>query len=72
MKSANRRKIVDIIYCIFVTVAFIAVSLRTALRLPLPQCLITDLPLSEFSFVILQIQVTIAVLPLARLEYPAS
>ena len=65
MKNANKKKHFDIAYCIFVAMAFAAVTIWEIFNLPLPQWLITKLSLSDSSFVILQIQVTIAVLPLA-------
>lgn len=65
MKPVNIKKKYDIAYCIFVGVAFIVVIIWQIFHLPLPSWLLTDLPLTDSSFVILQIQVTIAVLPLA-------
>ena len=65
MKSVNTKKKYDIAYCVFVGLAFITVIIWQIFRLPLSSWLLTDLPLTDSSFVILQIQVTIAVLPLA-------
>ena len=65
MKSVNTKKKYDIAYCVFVGLAFITVIIWPIFRRPLPPWLLTDLPLTDSSFVILQIQVTIAVLPLA-------
>lgn len=65
MKSVNTKKKYDIAYCVFVGLAFITVIIWQIFHLPLPSWLLTDLPLTDSSFVILQIQVTIAVLPLA-------
>jgi len=65
MKPVNIKKKYDIAYCFFVGVAFIVVIIWQIFHLPLPSWLLTDLPLTDSSFVILQIQVTIAVLPLA-------
>ena len=65
MKSVNTKKKYDIAYCVFVGLAFITVIIWQIFHLPLPSWLLTNLPLTDSSFVILQIQVTIAVLPLA-------
>lgn len=65
MKSVSVRKKCDLAYCVFVGLAFITVIIWQIFHLPLPPWLLTDLPLTDSSFVILQIQVTIAVLPLA-------
>ena len=65
MKPVNIKKRNDIVYCAFVGLAFIVVTIWQIFHLSLPSWLITDVPLADSSFVILQIQVTIAVLPLA-------
>ncbi len=65
MKDANKKKIFDILYCVVMIIAAVAVSALEFFDWPLPQWLITKLPLTDSLFVMLQIQVTIAVLPLA-------
>ena len=59
MKSVSVRKKCDLAYCVFVGLAFITVIIWQIFHLPLPPWLLTDLPLTDSSFVILQIQVTI-------------
>ena len=65
MKTIKEKRTFETFYCVSVIIAFICVSIWTVFHLPLPRWLVTDLSLSDSSFVILQIQVTIAVLPLA-------
>jgi len=65
MESARKKRKFDIAYCRFAAVALITVTVWEIFDFPLPPWLITDLSLSESSFVMLQIQATIAVLPLA-------
>lgn len=65
MEIARKKRRFDIVYCLFVALALTAVTVWEIFDLPLPQWLITNLSLPEISFVMLQIQVTIAVLPLA-------
>ena len=53
MKSVNTKKKYDIAYCVFVGLAFITVIIWPIFRRPLPPWLLTDLPLTDSSFVIL-------------------
>lgn len=65
MESIKKKKAFNVVYCVFVALIFIAVTLVQIINVELPKWLITNLYLAESSFVILQIQVTIAILPLA-------
>lgn len=65
MKSAKKKKIFDIIYCIVAAISLITVTAQEIFDWTLPQWLISKLQLTDISLVMLQIQVTIAILPLS-------
>ena len=64
MKSIDQKRMFDKKYCTAVIAAFIVVTIWEVFDLPLPLWIITKLSLTDSLLAVLQIQVTIALLPL--------
>lgn len=65
MENIKKKKRFDITYCSFVALIFLGVTLVQTFNFTLPKWLLTKLPLVESSFVMVQVQAAIAILPLA-------
>ena len=65
LKNIQHRRLFDIIYCVVCILTLIVVTILTICNISLPDFLVSRLPAEDTLYVMFQVQVSIAVLPLA-------
>ena len=65
LKNIQHRRLFDIIYCVVCILTLIVITILTICNISLPDFLVSRLPAEDTLYVMFQVQVSIAVLPLA-------